>query len=38
MNNCLMDSSDLKSITVETVLLLQEKINDEDDMSAYPTL
>ncbi|KAI5401452.1 hypothetical protein KIW84_066064 [Lathyrus oleraceus] len=29
-----MDSIDLKSITVETVLLLQEKINDEDDMDS----
>ncbi|KAI5399685.1 hypothetical protein KIW84_064859 [Lathyrus oleraceus] len=31
-------SSDLKSIVVEAVLLLQEKINDEDDTPAYPTL
>ncbi|KAI5436445.1 hypothetical protein KIW84_022798 [Lathyrus oleraceus] len=31
-------SSDLKSIVVEVVLLLQEKINDEDDTPTYPTL
>lgn len=31
-------ASDLKSIAVEAVLLLQGKINDEDDTPAYPTL